>query len=425
MKHKIISLLFLIFTSPSFSKPYDGKTLKVLSFRDNHSSALNQNIKEFEKISGAKVIFDMIATSAVISKINTDQLAGGTYDLYTVDEPFIPMLSNFLEPVSKWPKTEIFNIEENLEHTLQNALQSASYKDNTFGLPVSANIYMYVYRHDLINDQKEKVKFHTKYGYELSPPRNMKQMRDVAEFFYRPPQMYGFAPFTRKSEGTTIEAIWILGSFGTKFFDHNLNYVFNKQKAEEAFSFYKELMSFAPKGSKSWHHAERMACYSKGKIVQIMTWPSFVKGLENPNYSLVVDKNSYTSAPYTPEGWPSAVTGTWSATISKASKNKKLGAEFIAWWTDYKNAKSLVPKGLNPAREDLLSDQELKHDNPWFPGILTNFKNSVVRPRHPKYKMISDRISYHFTHMVAGMINPKEAAYELDKDIRLILGESI
>ncbi len=119
MKHKIISLLFLIFTSPSFSKAYDGKTLKVLSFRDNHSTALNQNIKEFEKITGAKVIFDMIATSAVISKINTDQLAGGTYDLYTVDEPFIPMLSNFLEPVSKWPKTQLFNVEENLEHTLK------------------------------------------------------------------------------------------------------------------------------------------------------------------------------------------------------------------------------------------------------------------------------------------------------------------
>ena len=200
-------------------------------------------------------------------------------------------------------------------------------------------------------------------------------------------------------------------------------YLINESR--RSFSFYKELMSYSPKGSKSWHHAERMACYSKGKIVQIMTWPSFVKGLENPNYSLVVNKNSYTSAPYTREGWPSAVTGTWSASISKSSKNKQLGAEFIAWWTDYQNAKSLVPKGLNPAREDLLSDKDLKHDNPWFPGILTNFKNSVVRPRHPKYKMISDRISYHFTHMVAGMISPKEAANELDKDIRLLLGESI
>ena len=191
-------------------------------------------------------------------------------------------------------------------------------------------------------------------------------------------------------------------------FRQKLNYVFNKQKAEEAFSFIKNLCPI-PKRIKSWHHAERMACYSKGKIVQIMTWPSFVKG-PRILIILVVNKNSYTSAPYTREGWPSAVTGTWSASISKSSKNKQLGAEFIAWWTDYQNAKSLVPKGLNPAREDLLSDKDLKHDNPWFPGILTNFKNSVVRPRHPKYKMISDRISYHFTHMVAGMISPKEAA---------------
>ena len=32
-------------------------------------------------------MFDMIATNAVTAKINTDQLAGGTYDIYTVDEP--------------------------------------------------------------------------------------------------------------------------------------------------------------------------------------------------------------------------------------------------------------------------------------------------------------------------------------------------
>ena len=424
MKHKIISLLFLIFSSPSFSKAYDGETLKVLSFRDNHSNALNQNIKEFEKITGAKVIFDMIATSAVISKINTDQLAGGTYDLYTVDEPFIPMLSNFLEPVSNWPKTQLFSIEKNLKHTLKNAIQSASYKNHTFGIPVSANIYMYVFRHDLMKDPEEKERFYKRYAYELDPPKNMEQMRDIAEFFYRPPRLYGFAPFTRKSEGTTIEAIWILGSFGTKFFDKNLNYVFDVKKAEKAFSFYKELMSYSPKGSKSWHHAERMACYSKGKIVQIMTWPSFVKGLENPNYSLVVNKNSYTSSPFNKDGWPSAVTGTWSASISKTSKNKQLGAEFIAWWTDYANAKNLVAKGLNPAREDILSDKDLKASNPWFPGILTNFKNSVVRPRHPRYKMISDRISYYFTNMVAGIITPKDAAKQLDKDIRILLERS-
>ena len=160
------------------------------------------------------------------------------------------------------------------------------------------------------NNLKEQINFKKKYGYELKPPKDMKQMRDIAEFFYRPPHLYGFAPFTRKSEGTTVEAMWILGSFGTKIFDDDMNYVFDKTKAKNAFTYYKEMMGFAPKGSKSWHHAERMACYSKGKIVQLMTWPSFVKGLEDPRYSRVVGKNSYTHPPFNKDGWPSAVTGT-------------------------------------------------------------------------------------------------------------------
>ena len=93
---------------------------------------------------------------------------------------------------------------------------------------------MYVYRHDLIEDPKERIHFKNKYGYELEVPRNMTQMRDLAEFFYRPPHMYGFAPFT-KSEGTTIEAIWILGSFGVKFFDDDLDYVFDVEKLSKHF----------------------------------------------------------------------------------------------------------------------------------------------------------------------------------------------
>ena len=105
------------------------------------------------------------------------------------------------------------------------------------------------------------------------------------------------------------------------------------------------------------------------------------------------------------------------AAIAKQSKNKELASEFIAWWTEYQNGKKLVRHGLNPAREDLLSDKSLAVNNPWFPGILTNFKNSIVRPRHPSYKMISDKISVHFTHMAADMHDAK-AASDIDSDIR-------
>ena len=90
-----------------------------------------------------------------------------------------------------------------------------------------------------------------------------------------------------------------------------------------------------------------------------MTWQALHDA--NKDYSLVVGKNSYTRAPFKPTGWPSAVTGTWSASIPKSSKHKSLASEFVAWWTDYDNAK----RRLNPARADLLSDKELAERNPW------------------------------------------------------------
>ena len=61
--------------------------------------------------------------------------------------------------------------------------------------------------------------------------------------------MYGFAPFTRKSEGTTIEAIWILGSFGTKFSTKSLIMYLISRK-QKSFSFYKNLCPIPQKDQK-------------------------------------------------------------------------------------------------------------------------------------------------------------------------------
>ena len=76
---------------------------------------------------------------------------------------------------------------------------------------------------------------------------------------------------------------------------------------------------------------------------------------------------------------------------------------------------------MNPARKDLLRDKGLVENNPWFSGIDASFKEAVVRPRFPKYKQVSDKISYHFTNMITGESSPKKAAEELEQDLKKLL----
>lgn len=426
----ICFLTGFFFAGIASALPYEGQELKVLAFRDQHSQAVEKHLEAFEKMTGAKVVLDRIASQSVATKTITDQLSGGSYDLYTVDEPFIPKLSEFFVPVNEWPETKMLK-KPDFGSFVKAAVAGGRYLGKSFGVPINSNVYMFIYRQDLFADPKEQQAFAAKYGYPLEKPKTLKQMLEVAEFFNRPPKMYGFAPFTKKSEGTTVEAIWLLRSFGIHLFDPNVKananplVDFSPASVAKAFQFYKDLMKFSPRGSKSWHHPERMASYSRGKIAQMMTWPAFIKGLEDPNKSLVVGKTAYGLPPHAPQGVPAPVAGTWTIALSKKTKVRALAAEFAFWWSSFQAGKTLVPKGMNPVRKDLLQDKQLVASNPWFPSIMNNLEKAVVRPRFPKYKEVSDRISTYFTAVVSGQMEPEEGATQLKKDLIELVGDPL
>lgn len=414
-KHLLSGLCLLVFSASLWGEP---QSIKVLSFRDNHAEAVKKRLKTFESLTGIKVTMDLIASNTVATKTLTDQMAGGSYDLYTVDEPFIPRLAPFFIRRDQWPSWDkIPSADVASQQFLTAAVAGTKFRGTSYGMPVSSNVYLYTYRKDLWNDPKEAAAFKQRYGYPLQAPQTTQHLRDMAEFFTRPPQMYGFAPFTKKSEGTTVEAIWILSTFGVRIFDQDLNIIMDQTKAAKAFQFYKDLMAFAPRGAKSWHHSERMAAYRKGKIAQIMTWPSFLQGLEDPKKSLVVGKSAWGLPPQGPGGQAAPVAGTWALAIPKSTKKQAQAAAFASFWASSQFGEELVAYGMNPARPDLLAKPSLVAKNPWFPAILKNFATAVVRPRFPEYHKVSDRISVHFTKMLIGDISPQASVKALYQDL--------
>jgi len=403
----------LLTTWGAQAQSYKGKTLKVLSFKESHAEAVKKNLSEFEHKTGANVQFDMIDAPSVSTKIATDQMGGGTYDVYAVDEPFMPQLQVSFLPVSQWPATQDFVLPKPAKDLFVSAsLQGASFNGELYGLPINGNVYMYVYRKDLMEDPKEKEAYLKRFGTELKVPKSLAEMKQVAAFFHRPPHLFGFAPFTKKSEGTTVEALWILASHGV-----NLK-SFDVSSAAQALQTYQDLMSFAPPGAKNWHHAERMASYAKGKLAQMMTWPSFVKDLEKAEKSLVAGKNGYALPPASIAGKGVGVAGTWSLSIPKSTKQGNLAAEFATWWASSPQGFQWVEQGMNPARKDLLESPQLASKNPWFPVLLQTFQSSVVRPRSVKYKEISEGISREFTLVIAGNKTAQEAAQSMATELK-------
>ena len=67
-----------------------------------------------------------------------------------------------------------------------------TYNGKLVGMPQYYNFPMLFYRKDLFNNPTEQANFKAKYGHDLAPPTSYDQMYQIAEFFNRPPNMYGF-----------------------------------------------------------------------------------------------------------------------------------------------------------------------------------------------------------------------------------------
>lgn len=379
--------------------------IKVLTFRDRQSAALRAAIPEFEKTQGVRVQFDDIPAATVATKMMTDLAAGGTYDVYAVDEPFIPQFQDALLPIAQWPNPpgdlEISKFEPK-------AIEAAQVENAVVGLPVNGNVYQYIYRKDLFESPEEKKEFKNRFGAELKPATNFAELIRLAQFFHRPPKLYGFAPFTKMSEGTTVEFLWLLAAqghaVGPKAKPFDVPFI------ENSLAQYAELLKTAPASARAWHHTERMSAYAKGKVAQMMTWNSFFFDLEDEHKSLVVGRTGYAKSPGSTS---TSVAGTWIAGVRKNSSQTAAASAFVRWWTSRDVNSNLVQKGLSSARSDVLNDTALGQKFPWLPTTHTNFQNAFLRPRHKQYRGISDELSKAFTRWIAGQTTNAEAAKAL------------
>ncbi|MFN3699673.1 MAG: extracellular solute-binding protein, partial [Dictyoglomus sp.] len=164
-----VTLLLILSLSLAQKLPYNT-TINVLVWDDAHTKAVATLIPEFEKTTGIKVNFIALPTRSVLEKaaigISMDK---SDYDLVAVDEPFVPQFGDLLVPYTLWPTGKVFR-KVDLNEIVEGAVRAANWGGVARGLPVNGNVYVFIYRKDLVEDPKNKEEFKKKYGYELKAP---------------------------------------------------------------------------------------------------------------------------------------------------------------------------------------------------------------------------------------------------------------
>ena len=406
-------------------KAYNGTKIRVLVWRDAHTEAVKKKVGEFEEKTGIKVMIDDLPTQSLTEKMAMNLTARtGKYDLVAIDEPYVPKFASYFINYNDWPEPQVINNKVDLGIVPQGAVKAGSWQNDVKGLPINANVYMFTYRKDLINNSDNKAKFKEEYGYELDKPETLEELYDIGKFLHEDEGIYGWAPFTVKSEGATVEFMWLLKSFGTEILNSDLEVVLDVDKAVKALEFYKKLLEVSPPSKLNMGHPETIQNMESGQLFSTLQWPAIIAGHENPEKSLAAGKLAYSANPAGPGG-SAAITGVWTLAIPETSKNKKAAAEFAYWWGSKESGRDLVEAGMSPMRKDLLKDPELQERYPWYDALLTNLSGDIAvqRPRFTRYPRVSDEISTYFSKAISGGMSFREAMIEMKENIEDIVEE--
>lgn len=335
-------------------------------------------------------LFEMNQKSTKYDLVGGDSqwLGTGAYNGYYID-------------ITKWLK------RNDLDRTMVPAAMSgyAEYPNGSgryWGIPLQGDAIGFAYRKDLFENLEEQRKFKERYGYELNIPETWDQMKDIAEFFYRPENsLYGIAMWvSNQYDAITMGVDTFLWSWGADIGnkeDFKIKGILNSQKAVEALEAYKELYQFS---SSEWRDAylEINKPFMAGQVAMVMNYFAFFPEL------LDEQKNPYASAtgffvnPAGPSGRFSSLGGQGLSLISY-SKKKHEAFAYLKWFARHDVQQKWARMGGYSCDKRVLHSQEFLEATPFNQALMESMeilRDFWTTPEYAELLEISQRYFYQY-----------------------------
>lgn len=412
-------------------KPYQGIVLHMASMSDQFAPYLKVLGKKFEAVSGARVDVDILGYVELYQKITQDYATHTKqYDLATTDIVWTGELAKKGWTVDLTPLILRDSEEIDTADILPVMWAEGSWEGKQVAFPMAGYANSLIYRKDLFNNPQEKAVFKQKYGYELHPPRTMKELADVAAFFTRPKEnLYGIA--VNGARGPAVAQDWMefMRAFGGQIIDANGNVVINSPECLAALKFFVNIFDkWAPPGAIGYWWDDRETSYRTGQsVMEPTSWSIARAGYENPSISRVVGKTGMALPPTVPTVKPQFGFGGWGVAINAdISKERQAAAwAFIKWITSPEIQKEWMLHDGAPTRLSTLLDPELNQKMPWLRTMLELFidGNGDYRPRVPEYSKIQDILGLRINQAITHELTPEEALSKAAEEIKAIYGK--
>lgn len=372
MRSKLTGLLAGVGFSLACGTSAFAQELVIFWAEWDPANYLQELVNEYEAETGVQVIVETTPWADFQTKAFTEFNArGSAYDLIVGDSQWLGAASEAGHYVDL---TGFFN-EHNLGEVMAPATVKyySEYPANSgkyWSIPAEGDAVGWSYRKDWFEDPEEMAAFKEKYGYDLVPPKDWQQLRDIAEFFHRPDEnRYGIAIYTDNSYDALVMGVEnAIFSFGGELGDYEtyeVDGIINSETNVQALEAYKELFSFTPPGWAKTFFVENNQAITEGLAAMSMNYFAFFPALLNEATNPHAENTGFFANPAGPGGDQFAALGGQGISIVSYSQNQEEAMKFLEWFIKDETQKRWAELGGYTASVAVLESEEFQNATPY------------------------------------------------------------
>src|SRR3989454_12699322 len=345
----------------------------------------------------------------------------GAYDLVSTHNKYAPSQKDFLRPLDDWYlKTE-------LDEFIPSVLELSRVDGWLLTLPRNIDVRLIYYRQDLFDGASERARFREATGRELGVPQTWEELAQVAKFFARPPDLFGFA-FPGRDSGLFGTYFELVAMAGGKVFRPDLRPGFNDAAGRWALGFLHRLYAMekvTPTERPEMRYDEASGIFREGRCAMVAAWPGRFHRYLNPLESRVRDRFDLALYPAGPSGQRWVYAGGHAFAVPTSVGNEEGAKALLNFLTSADAQLHEARHGALPVLKSVLGRLRAETDPATLEGrrlaLLEQTVNAhmLLPPRFSKYPAIEEAL---WTSLQKGITGEwtiddalARAAYEMEK----------
>jgi multiple sugar transport system substrate-binding protein len=281
---------------------------------------LYELLPHFEQKSGRRV---HVAARLIHPELNAHiedvyRAGAGAYDLISTHNKYAPSQKDFLRPLDDW------FLETELNEFIPSVLEMSRIEGWLLSLPRNIDVRLLHYRTDLFDDPIEKARYREATGCELRVPETWEELAQIAKFFTRPPELFGFAFPVRDSGlfGTFFELVAMAGGM---LFRPDLMPGFVDSAGRWALGYLRRLYAedcSTPRELPDMRYDEISGLFLEGRLAMVADWPGSFYRYRDAMHSRIADRFSVALYPVGPAGARAVYAGGHAFAVPKSVRDE-------------------------------------------------------------------------------------------------------